>query len=218
MAGKLLITGLANTGKTSLLKTLKDCLVFARDGKPFSLPLPHANIPEFDNVDELLDFVQEKLEAYNEKMGKYPKTVVFDSVSRIFMDMENNCSRKYKGFDVWSNLSKEVTALCEAINQLNVNGFNTIMISHCTWDERAGRYTETCKGSFAKEGGFLSVCDYAINIDRIGSKFIVSHRGNLSRTLLDDMPDKQEVKDFNLQDYISRISEKSEQVSQEWSI
>ena len=34
---KLLITGLSNSGKTTLLKTLKDVLVVSRDGKPFSL-------------------------------------------------------------------------------------------------------------------------------------------------------------------------------------
>lgn len=219
MSAKVLITGLANSGKTSLLKPLKNCLVFARDGKPFSLELPHVNVPDFDKMDDLLDLVQEKLEAYKEKMGDYPETVVFDSVSRIFTDVEVGCGRRYKGFDVWSNVNKEINAFCEAVNELNTNGFNIVLIAHAVWDEKAGKFIETCKGSFAKIGGFLSTVDYALNIDMVGSKRIVTHRGNsLSRTLIDDIPDKQDVKDFNLQDYLDKIKSKADAVTNKWSI
>lgn len=219
MSAKVLITGLANSGKTSLLKPLKNCLVFARDGKPFSIELPHVNVPDFDKMDDLLDLVQEKLEAYKEKMGDYPETVVFDSVSRIFTDVEVGCGRRYKGFDVWSNVNKEINAFCEAVNELNTNGFNIVLIAHAVWDEKAGKFIETCKGSFAKIGGFLSTVDYALNIDMVGSKRIVTHRGNsLSRTLIDDIPDKQDVKDFNLQDYLDKIKSKADAVTNKWSI
>lgn len=219
MSAKLLITGLANTGKTSLLKTLKNCLVFARDGKPFPLELPHVNVPDFDSINELLDLVSEKLDTYKEKMGDYPDTVVFDSVSRIFTDIETSSSKKLKGYDIWSNVNKEINMFVEAINELNNNGFNVVLIAHCTWDEKAGKYIETCKGSFAKIGGFTSVVDYAVNIDRVGKKFIVTHRGNnLSRTLFNDMPDKQEANEFNLQDYLDKIKTKSNSVEEKWSI
>ena len=94
MSAKVLVTGLANTGKTSLLKPLKNVLVFSRDGKPFSLELPHVNVPDYGKIDELLDLIQEKLDAYKTKMGEYPDTLVFDSVSRIFTDIETNCQNQ----------------------------------------------------------------------------------------------------------------------------
>ena len=216
---KCLITGLSNSGKTSLLKPLKDCLVVSRDGKPFSLELPHYNVDDFENIDELLSGLVQKLENYKTKYGDYPKTIVFDSVSRIFTDIETNCSRRYKGFDVWSNVNKEINLFTDAINNMTLSGYNIVIIAHCTWDEKAGRYIETCKGSFAKIGGFLSIVDYALNIDIVGKKRIISHRGMaLSRTLLDEMPDKQDANEFNLQEYLEKINSKSNTVTEKWSI
>lgn len=218
-SAKILITGLPNTGKTSLLKKLKNVLVFARDGKPFSLELPHVNITDYTKIDELLTLVQDKLDAYNNKFGNYPDTIVFDSVSRIFTDIEISCTRRFNGYEVWSNVNKEINAFLDAISQMQEAGFNVILIAHAVWDESAKKYIETCKGSFAKIGGFLSTVDYAINIDIVGNKRIITHRGNsLSRTLIEDTPDKENASDFNLQEYLDKIRAKSETVSKEWSI
>ena len=219
MPAKILVTGLANSGKTSLLKPLEKVLVFSRDGKPFSLELPHVNVPDYDKIDELLDIVQEKLEAYKAKMGEYPDTIVFDSVSRIFTDIETNCQNKFKGYDVWSNVNMEVNKFVAATNELMESGFNVVLIAHAVFDAETKTFTETCKGSFAKTGGFLSTVDYAVNISIVGSKRIVTHRSmQLSRTLLEDMPDKEDVNNFNLQTYIDRIKTKSEVVQEKWSI
>ena len=220
MSAKILITGLANSGKTSLLKPLEKALVFSRDGKPFSLELPHTNISDYAKIDELLDVVAEKYETYKEKTGAYPETVVFDSVSRIFTDIETNCQSKYKGFDVWSNVNMEVNRFVAAVNQLHTeNRVNVVLIAHAVFDMESKTYTETCKGSFAKTGGFLSTVDYAVNISIVGSKRFVTHKGmQLSRTLLEDMPEKEDVNNFNLQHYLDRIKEKSTIVTEKWSI
>ncbi len=221
MPAKLLITGLANTGKTSLLKPLKNALVFSRDGKPFSLELPHANVPDYSKIDELLDLIQVKLDAYKTKMKGYPETLVFDSVSRIFTDIETNCMNKFKGYDVWSNVNMEVNKFVAATNELMGEGcnFNIVLIAHAVFDIDAKKFIETCKGSFAKTGGFLSTVDYAVNIDIVGNKRIVTHRGmHLSRTLLEDMPEKEDANTFNLQTYLDKIKTKSEVVQEKWSI
>ena len=221
MPAKLLITGLANSGKTSLLKPLQNVLVFSRDGKPFSLELPHVNVPDYSKVDELLDLIQEKLDAYKEKMGEYPETIVFDSVSRIFTDIETNCMNRFKGYDVWSNVNMEVNKFVAATNELMGDGcgFNIVLIAHAVFDVDAKKFIETCKGSFAKTGGFLSTVDYAVNIDIVGNKRIVTHKGmHLSRTLLDGMPEKEDVNNFNLQTYLDEIKKKSEVVQEKWSI
>ena len=219
MSAKVLITGVSNSGKTHLLKPLKKALVFSRDGKPFPLELPHTNIPDYMHIDELLDVVQEKLEAYKEKVGEYPDTLVFDSVSRIFTDIETNSQNRFKGYDVWSNVNMEVNKFVAATNELLSNGFNIVLIAHAVFDVESKTFTETCKGSFAKTGGFLSTVDYAVNISVVGNKRIVQHKGmQLSRTLIDDMPDKEDVNNFNLQDYLDKIKIKSEIVNEKWSI
>jgi hypothetical protein len=219
MSAKILITGMPNTGKTTLLKPLQNVLVMARDGKPFSLELPHVNVAEFKNIDEFLNLLEEKLEAYNAKMGQYPDTIAFDSVSRIFTDIETSCSKRFNGYEVWANVNKEINKFLEAINVLQENGFNIVLIAHAVWDENAKKYIETCKGSFAKIGGFLSTVDYALNIDIVGNKRMITHRGtSLSRSLLDDIPDKESANEFNLQTYIDKIKAKSDVVSEKWSI
>lgn len=219
MSAKILITGMPNTGKTTLLKPLQNVLVMARDGKPFSLELPHVNVAEFKNIDEFLNLLEEKLEAYNVKMGHYPDTIAFDSVSRIFTDIETSCSKRFNGYEVWANVNKEINKFLEAINVLQENGFNIVLIAHAVWDENAKKYIETCKGSFAKIGGFLSTVDYALNIDIVGNKRMITHRGtSLSRSLLDDIPDKESANEFNLQTYIDKIKAKSDVVSEKWSI
>lgn len=219
MSAKILITGMPNTGKTTLLKPLQNVLVMARDGKPFSLELPHVNVAEFKNIDEFLNLLEEKLEVYNAKMGQYPDTIAFDSVSRIFTDIETSCSKRFNGYEVWANVNKEINKFLEAINVLQENGFNIVLIAHAVWDENAKKYIETCKGSFAKIGGFLSTVDYALNIDIVGNKRMITHRGtSLSRSLLDDVPDKESANEFNLQTYIDKIKAKSDVVSEKWSI
>ena len=218
MPAKLLITGLANTGKTSMLKSLENVLVFSRDGKPFPLELHHTNVPDYKNIDELLDLVQEKLEVYNDKMGKYPDTIVFDSVSRIFTDIETNCQNRFTGYDVWTNTNIQINRFVAAVNELMEVGYNVVLIAHAVFDVDAKKFIETCKGSFAKIGGFLSTVDYAMNIDIVGNKHILRHKGNsLSRTLL-DMPEKEEANNFNLQNYLDKIKEKSNVVTEKWSI
>ena len=219
MSAKILITGLSNAGKTHLLKTLKDVLVFSRDGKPFSLEIPHVNVPDYNTIDELLDLVQEKIESYKDKVGDYPKTLAFDSVSRIFTDIETISQNKFKGFDVWSNINMEVNKFVAAINDMQAADYNIVLIAHAVFDPDAKKFIETCKGSFAKTGGFLSTVDYAVNIDIVGNKRIVTHKGmHLSRTLLDDIPDKQNADEFSLQEYLEKVEKKSKTVSEKWSI
>ena len=114
-SAKCLITGMPNTGKTTLLSTLKDVLVVSRDGKPFSLPLPHYNVEVYNTMGEFLDTLEEKINAYSEKFGSVPKTIAFDSVSRIFTDIEIASSKRYTGFNVWSNVNKEINEFLEAL-------------------------------------------------------------------------------------------------------
>lgn len=219
IGAKILITGVSNAGKTSLLKTLENAFIVNIDGKPCQLEIPHVNIDTFENINVLIDLIDEKLKVYKEKFGKSPDTIAFDSVSRIFTIIESLSSEKYKGFEVWNNVNKEINTFVNTISALQEAEYNIVLIAHAVWDENAKRYIETCKGSFAKVGGFLSTVDYAVNIDMVGNKRIVTTKGNnLSRTLLDELPEKVPANEFNLQDYLIKIAERSNQVNTKWSI
>lgn len=216
---KVLITGLSNSGKTSLVKNLKNTLVLARDGKPFPFPMAHRNLKDFETVSDLLDEMVDAIEKYQEKLKVLPETVVIDSVSRIFTEIETNCQKKFTGFEVWARINKEISALVDFVEEVREQGINVVLIAHAVWDETSGKYTEVAKGSFAKMGGFLSTVDYAIYIEHKGTKRIVHHRQkNLARTLAEAIPDNQSVEDFNLQNYIDTIKSMSVEITEKWSI
>lgn len=213
---KLLVNGMPNTGKTSLCKSLKDAFIISYDGKPCTLAMAHTDIKDFDTVEEFKIQVNEKIKAYKDKFKKLPITLVFDSISRIEDTIERKCRTKYSGFEVWSQVNNEIDALNRYIEQL-LEKMNVIVICHITYNEKADKYVETCKGSFAKIGGFLSTVDYAITTERVGKKYYIKHHGETARTLLDNMPAEEEADSFNLQNYLDKIVAQLE-TSNKWSI
>lgn len=219
MATKLLITGLPNAGKSSLTKDLDGVFVFARDGKPYPFKNYHVNIPDFVTIDEVIKLCKDKMKAYKDKVGEVPKTVVFDSVSRMFTDIETSCNKRFKGFEVWKNVNEEVNKLVKFIDWLLSNNVNVVIIAHAVYDVESGTYIETCKGSFAKVGGFLSTVDYAMYVEIKGNKRIVNHRGKyLARNLLSDFADSEDANTFSLQKYIDTINIVNSEIDDKWSI
>ena len=219
MSNKVLITGLPNTGKTTLTKDLKNALVFARDDKLYSLAQPHYNVPDFTHISEMENIVGKKLDEYKERFKKSPETLVFDSVSRVQTDIEINCKEKFKNFDVWSNQDVQIKRFTKMISNLEIADYNIVLIAHAVWDADAGKYIETCKGAFAKVGGFLSTVDHAIYLEVLGNKRLAHFRNhNLSRTLLPDLPEKIDVNELNLQWYVEQIRAQSNDVEKKWAI
>lgn len=209
MSVKLLIAAEANSGKTTLTKTLKDALVVYHDGKKFSFSVPHVMIDTFGSVQELIDTTNSKVVAYKEKYGEYPKTVVFDSVSKIFDTILNYCNQKYTGFAIYTNLNNEITAFTNYIQTtLIASGINVVLISHAIFDADTTKYNLVGKGDFAKRGGFLAEVDQSLFLETKGSKRILHFRSTKfpARTLVDSDPDSMPVEEFNLQDYITKLA------------
>lgn len=221
MSAKVLVAGLPNSGKTSLLKNLKNVLVFARDNKKYPFKQHHYNLTDDDvnNMATMIEIVSEKIEAYKEKLGNYPDTIVFDSISTIGTDIEKQCNRRYSGFEIWKQVNDETFAVVDFIESIVESDINVIITTHAVWDETSKNYIEVCKGSFGKKGGFLSTVDYSIYIELTASgNRIVNHKGKqLSRTLLDDLPDKQPVDDFDMQKYVEEVAA-MRNTADEWSI
>lgn len=209
MSVKLLISGEANSGKTTLTRDVKDALVISHDGKRYPYPVAHTLVPSFGSVDELINLTIEKIEAYKSKFGDYPETVVFDSVSKIFDTIHTNCNEKYKGFTIYSELDKEVSALTSFIeNSLIASGMNVVLISHAIYDADTAKYSLVGKGSFAKRGGFLAEVDEAIFIEVKTNKRILHFRSTKlpARSLQEELPDSLPVEEFNLQQHIETLA------------
>ena len=211
MTAKILISGEANTGKTSLIRNLKDSFVISHDGKNFPFGMPHTLVKNFDSTASLVALVTEKMNAYKEKFKAYPKIVVFDSVSKIIETMETNCRDKNPGdnsFKVWSNLDKEITTFNSFIqNQLIGSGISVIVISHAIFDEKSNGYKLVAKGSFAKRGAYLAEVDEAIGLEVKGKSRTVHFRSVdfLARSLQESFPDKMEVDEFDINNYVQTI-------------
>ena len=217
MSVKILISAEANSGKTTLTKSLKDSLVVSHDGKRYPFPVPHVLIPTFTSTSELVNTTIEKIEAYNTKFGEYPKTIVFDSVSKIFDTIHTNCNEKFTGFKVYSELDKEVNEFTSFIeNSLIASGMNVVLISHAIYDADTAKYSLVGKGSFAKRGGFLAEVDEAMFIELKNSKRILHLRSAKvpARSLQEDLPDSVSVNDFNLQEHIELLASNAEGVDE----
>lgn len=217
MSVKLLISAESNSGKTTLTKSLSNALVVSYDGKKYPYPIPHILVDPFDSVSELINLVNEKIVAYKEKLGSYPKTIVFDSTSKIFDTLLDNCNAKFTGFTVYSNLNKEIHELTEYIQStLIASDMNVVLISHAIYDPDTTKYNLVGKGDFQKRGNFLAETDQAIFIETKANKRIIHFRSTKfpARTLRESDPDSLPVDEFNLQEYIDVLSEEQGSVDE----
>ena len=207
MAVKILISGLAAAGKTTLLNSLDDVLVVSHDGKAFNLPKPHVYVPGFDSVDALIALIADKVAAYEERFKKFPQTLAFDSVSKIFETIANNCNKKYTGFTIYTELNKEITKLTEFLENISTEGVDLVILSHAVYDEDTEGYKLVAQGNFAKRGGFYAEVNESLFLLSKGNKRTVHLRSSKfpARTLNDDFPDSVDVTDFNLQDHINTL-------------
>jgi len=169
MSIKLLVNGIAGAGKTSLLDTMgEETFVVSRDGKAFGFPVPHMLVSVYVNMDiflyggtvdeEYIPGITDKLEAYNDRFGKYPTNIVFDSVSQITMDVLDVASQTP---DSWGSQGKEATAELAKFTKfiheyLELNGVNIILMNHVTEEKNEGKatgcYIPFGQGQFKNKG------------------------------------------------------------------
>ena len=216
---KILISGLSNTGKTSLLQTLTNVLVIANDGKKYPFKQPHRNIETVTTAEDFIATIEEALEAYEEKFNELPKTVVIDSISKVLQDIENHYVATITSFP-YGQIGKDINYLMSYIeNELVKNGCNVIFVSHAIKDGDGQFTLVTAGGASGKRGGVIAEVDNAIYVDVKGKKRIVWHKNPklLSRSLDTDLPEFENVDDFNLQEYLDKLLA-NESDTDEWSI
>ncbi len=149
---KILLSGLPNIGKTTVLQSLTDVLVIARDGKKYPFPQPHVNVPDFETAEELIDIITTKINDYEEKFGKLPETIVIDSLSKILLDIEGNVLAKVKSFP-YGVINTEIKLIVDFIERDLADVFNIVMVSHAIYDEDTlGYKLVNAGGSWGKKG------------------------------------------------------------------
>ena len=233
MGTKLLITGQTNSGKSSLLKDLEDVFVISRDGKKYPFPQPHWNVPDFTFIEEVIygtddedghvDGIVDKINNYEEKFGKLPKTIALDSISKLLLDIEASCIARISNFP-YGEVNKEIKKLTDFLYELSEE-FNVVIVSH-TMDkgDEGELQLVNAGGAFGKKGGILSEVDFSLYVEQKGKKRSVHHRNykGVTRTLIHDLPEKQPVTDldkphkegdFNLQTYLDTIDDTHQEVA-----
>lgn len=216
---KILVSGLANTGKTSLLQTLTDVLVIANDGKKYPFKQPHVNIEEVTTSANFIGEIESALERYEAKFNDYPKTLVIDSISKVLLDIESHYISTISSFP-YGQIGKDISEVMAYVeNELVKNGCNVIFVSHAMKDDDGYFKLVTSGGAAGKRGGVIADVDNAVYIEIRAKKRIIHFKNPklLARSLNNDLPDSIEAEKFNLQEYLDTLL-LTESDTDEWSI
>ena len=217
---KLLVVAPENSGKTRLISNIENGLVMSTDNKAFRGKVPHFRYNVYNGLDDLIDTISSKLEAYEAKFGHLPETLVIDSVTHLQNAIIKYNNDKYTGFNIWTNINRDVLAINAFIEEeLIPAGINVVMTAHVVYDTEAARWKIDSPGNFGKTGSWLSIVDESVFIEVKGNKRIL-HFSTMKfpcRTLQAELPESINVDDFNINDHI-KLLESSVQESGEWSI
>jgi hypothetical protein len=202
MSIKLVVSGEAGAGKTDLLRTLgEETFVVSRDSKEFPLELPHVLVDTYTNMTSFIALIVEKIEAYNEKFGRYPVNVVIDSVSQVTMDVIDVASQTPNVYgSQGAEVTKELAMLTKFIHEdLELNDMNVILLNHVVPEMNEGKatgsYVQFGQGKFLAKGGFYSTTNEAVTVIAEGNNRSVFLRGvkKQARTSSKTLPDKMPV-------------------------
>ena len=223
MGVKLLVSALPNMGKTTLLATLENVLVISRDGKKYPFPQPHKNLPDFGKeatlpVDDIIEQVSQAIKAYKNKYTTIPDTIVFDSISKILLDIEGVMLQRISSFP-YGPINTEIKKLMDFVESLT-SRCNVILVSHAIYDEDTMGYKlVNAGGNWAKKGGVISEVDFAIFLEMRGPERVIHFKDPkmLSRTIGVDVPNTMPVNEFNLQNYVNQLNTTHQEASS-WSL
>lgn len=207
---KLLVCGFENTGKSTTASQVEDALVINFDRKTYGFTVPHMNITEYNGIDALIGSINEKLGVYQERYGKLPKTVVFDTVTQFYSTLQAFNDNNFKGFDVHKNNNRDTLNLNSYIEDVLIaNDVNVVIVAHTVFDPDTARHIIPATGQFGKAGSWLSVVNDAIFIEKKSSNFTIHQRSMKfpCRTTLQDLADSVDSKDYNINAHIKRLTD-----------
>jgi hypothetical protein len=209
MAIKLLISGFENTGKSTTAAQIEDALVINFDRKEYGFKVPHMNITAYSGIDNLIDTINEKLGVYQERMGKLPKTIVFDTVTQFYSTMQAFNDNNYKNFDIHKNNNRDTLNLNGYIEDVLIaNNVNVIIVAHTVFDADTARHIIPATGQFGKAGSWMSVVNDAVFIEKKSGKFVI-HQKSMKfpcRTTLADIEESLDSDQYDINKHIAKLS------------
>jgi hypothetical protein len=209
MAIKLLISGFENTGKSTLASKIKNAMVINFDRKEYGFAIPHMNITEYNGIDTLIDTINEKLGVYQDKMGKLPETVVFDTVTQFYTTLQGYNDDHFKGFDIHKNNNRDTLHLNAYIEDVLIaNNVNVVVVAHTIFDADTARHIIPASGQFGKAGSWLSITNEAIFIEKKSSNYVIHQRSMKfpCRTTLSSLDESVDGKDYDINEHIAKLT------------
>lgn len=224
---KLIVSGFESSGKSSLTSKIADALVINFDQKEYSFQAVHANFNNYQGMDKVIEFINEKLEAYKAKFKVFPKVIVFDTITHLYLAMTKYNSDKYTGFNIHSANSKDTFTFNSYINDILIpNGVSVIEVAHTVFDESTNTFRIPGQGEFKRNGGWLSTTNEAIYIEKKNGKLNVYVKSDKypARTTLPEYTEvdakgnhvQTEVKfnsdEFNFTEYLEKLANSKTEV------
>ena len=205
---KLLINALESTGKTTLTSNIENAMVVAIDSKPYPYSIPHYEFREFNGVVDFKNILVEKIKAYKEKYGKFPETVVIDTVTKLYELIYIWAESEYKGFAIHNAISSSTLQLNTMLDKLLVDrGINLVVTAHVQFDVNTNRFVVPATGQFAKSGSWMSIVDNASYLFIQGNERWIAHKDLQypCRSTL-DLKAKDLLNNYDVNEHISQLS------------
>lgn len=218
---KLLVTGLESSGKSTITSKIKDALVINFDNKEYNFEVANADFREYTGLDSVIDFINNKLVAYKEKNGKFPKVLIIDTVTQLYSSMVLYNSKKYTGFNIHSQNNVDTLDLNNYFEDVILaNGVDLVVVAHTIFDPDTKAYTIKSQGQFRDAGSWLSIVNDSIFIEKRNGKLAVflNDIKYPSRTSLENLEEKMTIDEYDINTHLDKLRNSKETIQNKFKL
>lgn len=221
MSVKLLVSGLESSGKSTITSQIKDALVINFDNKEYNFKVFSSDFRDYQGIDSVINFINEKIRKYKEINKTFPRVVVLDTVTQMYSMMVLHNSKKYSGFNIHTQNNIDTLEFNNYIERVLIaNGVDVVIVAHTIFDENTKAFTISAQGQFSKAGSWLSITNDSIFIDKKGGKLTI-YLNDIkfpSRSTLKDIQDKVGVDEYDINKHLDLLRQKQEEIKNNYKI
>lgn len=208
---KIIVSGLEGSGKTLLTSKIENALLINCDFKSYHGKTPNITLNEFNGMQEFTSKISKAIQKYKEKFGKFPKVIIFDTITHLYMKVIKYNGKKYKGFEIHNANTNDVLALNSYLQDVLIkNGIDVVLCAHVM--EKMGTISVAGQGEFKNHGSWISTINEALYIDSSDGayKVYIKSPSNPARSLVygEDVTELvKPIKEFDINEYLNGIRE-----------